>query len=360
MNSSCHIKAGREPGLPVPPRLQQPQYRVAASLLFLILLPVFAFSQSGWARQRTGSFAWLHSLFFLDQNRGWAVGSKGTILATTNAGNSWEPRSAATSDIIRDIFFIDENNGWLVCEKNVYDLKTKEEPRTYLKRTRDGGADWIRVDIKGIDVDARLTRTVFSSRTHGWTFGEGGLIFSTKDEGVTWTRVTSPTRHLLLGGIFVDDNRGWLVGAGSTIIQTADGGETWHQTQLPQINNSEVRFAATSFAGNRLGWAVGSSGLIFNTVNGGRTWQQQKSGVDVDLFDVRFLNGSEGWAVGAEGTIVRTSDGGTHWTRERSGTEHPLERVFFADRTHGWAVGFGGTIVAFVPAEAPKISKQIN
>lgn len=358
MNSSCDIKSGRDMELPARLRLQRSQHRIAAAILFLILLPGSAISQSGWARQRTGSFAWLHSLFFLDQNRGWAVGSKGTLLFTVNAGASWEPRSAATSDIIRDIFFIDEKNGWLVCEKNAYDLKTKEDPRTYLKRTSDGGSNWRRVDIKGIDVDARLTRAVFSSPTRGWTFGEAGLIFSTKDAGTTWTRITSPTRHLLLGGIFVDDNRGWLVGAGSTIIQTADGGETWHQTQLSQINSSEVRFAATSFVGNRLGWAVGSAGVIFNTINGGRTWQQQNSGVDVDLFDVRFINGSEGWAVGAEGTIVRTSDGGNHWTRERSDTEHPLERVFFADRNHGWAVGFGGTIVAYVPTEAPKISKQ--
>src|SRR4030095_9115247 len=122
------------------------------------------------------------------------------------------------------------------------------------------------------------------------------------------------------------------------------------------VENS-VRFAATSFVDNRLGWAVGSGGAVYRTINGGRTWQQQRSGVDVDLYDVKFLDAVEGWAVGAEGTIIYTSNGGLNWTTQRSNTSHPLERIFFADRTHGWAVGFGGTVVTYVRAEAPKLSR---
>lgn len=326
-------------------------------LLVLPLIPITAFAQSGWARQRTGSMAWLHSVYFLDQNRGWAVGSKGTFLETTDGGNSWKPKQVPTVDVLRDIYFIDHQNGWLVCEKNVYDLKGKNEPRTYLMQTINGGEDWKRVNIRGVDIDARLTRAVFSRGGRGWTFGEGGAIFTTRDAGANWTRLQSPTRHLLLGGIFIDDDRGWLVGAGATIIQTSDGGDTWHQSRLPQALEESVRFAATWFVDNRLGWAVGSGGSICRTVNGGRTWQQQNSGVDADLLDVKFLDAQEGWAVGSEGTIIYTNDGGQHWTTERSGTPHPLERIFFADRTHGWAVGFGGTIVAYVRAEAPRASR---
>ena len=118
-----------------------------------------------------------------------------------------------------------------------------------------------------------------------------------------------------------------------------------------------VRFAATSFVGNRLGWVVGSEGNIFRTINGGRTWQQQNSGVVTDLFDVKFVDALEGWAVGAEGTIIYTNDGGLHWTLEKSGTEHPLERIFFASRKHGWAVGFGGTVLRYVPADTSRLSK---
>jgi photosystem II stability/assembly factor-like uncharacterized protein len=301
--------------------------------------------------------AWLYSVFFHDQNRGWAVGSKGTLLVTNDGGSTWKQKHSSTTDLIRDIFFVDDQQGWLVVEKNIYDLKTKDDPRTYLMQTTDGGERWKRVDIKGIDVDARLVRAAFSRQGRGWIFGEGGAIFTTHDSGANWTKLTSPTRHLLLGGTFIDNDRGWIVGAGATIIQTSDGGDTWHVCRLPQAAENSVRFGATSFVDNRLGWAVGSNGSVYRTVNGGRTWQPQNSGVDVDLFDVKFLDAVEGWAVGEEGTIIYTNDGGLSWTTQRSGTSHPLERIFFADRTHGWAVGFGGTVVTYVRAEAPKLSR---
>lgn len=330
---------------------------LVSGFLLLLLVASTTLAQTGtWARQRAGTMAWLHSLFFLDQNRGWAVGSKGTLLQTVDGGNTWKVRSAATGDVIRDIFFIDERNGWIVCEVNAYQLKTKDDPRAYLMKTTDGGERWKRVEIEGFDVDAILVRAVFTRNGRGWAFGEAGSIYTTHDAGDTWTKLRSPTRRLLLGGMFVDDDRGWIVGAGATIIQTSDGGESWYQSLLPQVEKS-VRFTATSFIDNRNGWAVGSAGSVYRTVNGGRTWQRQDSTVDVDLFDVKFVDVLEGWAVGAEGTIIHTTDGGEHWTTERSGTQHPLERVFFTDRNRGWAVGFGGTVVAYLRNEALTTSK---
>lgn len=318
------------------------------SILLLLVVALPAFSQNGtWARQPAGTMAWLHAVYFIDQNRGWAVGSKGTVLQTLDGGNTWKARGASTDDVVRDIFFTDEKNGWLVCEVNVYQLKTRDEPRAYLMKTTDGGENWKRIEIEGFDVDSILVRAVFSSNGRGWTFGEAGSIYTTRDSGDTWTKLQSPTRRLLLGGMFVDDDRGWIVGAGATIIQTSDGGETWYQSTLPQVDKT-TRFTAATFVDNRKGWAVGSAGSVYQTVNGGRTWQRQDSTVAVDLFDVKFVDALEGWAVGAEGTIIHTGDGGEHWTTERSGTGHPLERVFFASRNRGWAVGFGGTVVAYL------------
>ena len=322
--------------------------KALTSVLLVLLVAATAFAQAGsWARQPAGTMAWLHSIFFIDQNKGWAVGSKGTLLQTLDGGNNWKPRGASTDDVVRDIFFIDEKNGWLVVEVNAYQLKTVDEPRAYLMKTTDGGDNWKRIEIKGFDIDAILVRAVFNRSGRGWTFGEGGSIYATQDAGDTWTKLRSPTRRLLLGGFFVDNDRGWIVGAGATIIQTSDGGDTWYQSTLPQVEKS-VRFTATSFVDNRKGWAVGSGGNVYSTDNGGRTWQRQESTVSVDLFDVKFVDAQEGWAVGAEGTIIHTSDGGQHWTTERSGTQHPLERVFFTNRNRGWAVGFGGTVVAYL------------
>jgi photosystem II stability/assembly factor-like uncharacterized protein len=267
------------------------------------------------------------------------------LLSTNDGGKSWQAKPQPTEDAIRDIYFADELQGWLLCERNIYDLRTNDEQRAYLMKTTDGGDHWKRLNLRGANVDARLMRALFSNGGRGWAFGEGGSIYTTRDSGATWNKLQTPTRYLLLGGVFIDENSGWLVGAGATILQTSDGGETWHQGRMPGA--SSVRFNAASFVDARYGWTVGSGGAIFRTINGGRSWQPQSSGVTADLFDVKFLDASEGWAVGAEGTLLHTRDGGLHWTVEPSATPHALERIFFTDRSHGWAVGFGGTIISY-------------
>ena len=328
-----------------------------SAFCLLIVSAAFA-SPSSWTKQRTGSLAWLHAVYFLDQDRGWAVGSRGTLLATRDSGKSWQAKPQPTEDAIRDIYFADELNGWLLCERNIYDLRTNDEQRAYLVKTTDGGEHWQRANLRGANVDARLMRALFSRNGSGWAFGEGGAIYSTRDSGASWTKLQAPTRYLLLGGDFIDENSGWLVGAGATILQTSDGGDTWHQGTSPAAKS--VRFNAVSFADVRRGWAVGSEGAIYRTVNGGRRWLPQTSGVTADLLDVKFLDAAEGWAVGAEGTLLHTSDGGRHWTSEPSATPHALERIFFTDRSHGWAVGFGGTIISYGTsngAEAPSLRR---
>jgi photosystem II stability/assembly factor-like uncharacterized protein len=326
-----------------------PRLRVAFSLVCLFVFSLTA-SAATWSRQSSGTLGWLHSVFFLDQKTGWAVGSKGALLTTTDGGATWKIQPRPTEDSLQDVYFQDKQIGWLVCEANIYELTTREAPRTYLMRTADGGANWEKVDVNGDDkkfgnVDTRLTRLIFSRKGHGWVFGEAGTAYTTTDAGKSWKRLQLPTRYLLLGGAFVDNDRGWLVGAGATILQTSDGGDTWHASRLTDV--AGVRFTATSFIDNRLGWAVGTGGRILRTINGGRTWTRQDAGITTDLLDVKFISDLEGWAVGSHGTVIRTFDGGSHWAAEPSATQHPLERIFITDRDHAWAVGFGGTIISY-------------
>jgi photosystem II stability/assembly factor-like uncharacterized protein len=321
------------------------QFLLAILALWVATPDIQAQPDGRWRRQPSGTLAWLQSVFFLNQDKGWIVGSRGTLMSTSDGGKTWQTQPRPTNDLLRDIYFTDELNGWLVCERNIYELKTKDDPRTFLMQTTDGGQHWERVNLTGKDADLRLVRAVFSRSGRGWAFGETGAVFVLRSAKAEWVRLNSPTRNVLLGGTFIDDHRGWIVGAGATILQTSDGGETWHLSRLASANN--VRFTATSFVDNRLGWAVGQAGTIFRTLNGGRTWQQLSSGVSADLYDVKFLDANEGWAAGAEGTVVHTRDGGLTWTVEPTGTEHQLERLSFSSRTNGWAVGFGGTIVSF-------------
>ncbi|HYY59604.1 MAG TPA: YCF48-related protein [Pyrinomonadaceae bacterium] len=326
-------------------------------MLVVLCATVASAASAAWSRQRTGTMAWLHAVYFLDEQRGWAVGGSGALLATTDGGQSWVVMRRPTDDALRDLYFADERHGWLVCERSIYLLKEKDEPRAYLMNTTDGGATWRRVDVSGMDADARLVRALFTGGGRAWAFGEAGALFATRDGGQSWVRQRVPTHHLLLGGAFLNGTEGWIVGAGATLLQTSDGGETWRAGTI--MGPSEVRFTAVSFVDRWRGWAVGGEGRVFATTDGGRNWRAQVSNVSADLYDVRFLDALEGWAVGAEGTVIHTKDGGRRWAREASGTTHPLERLFFVNRERGWAVGFGGTIIAYAPT-APKRPPELK
>jgi photosystem II stability/assembly factor-like uncharacterized protein len=347
--------------------------RLALRALLLLLAAHCSLltAAAAWVRQSSGTLAWLHAVYFLDESRGWAVGGKGTLLATVDGGAHWRAERSPTEDALRDIFFVDERTGWLVCERNIYQLTTKEEPRSYLLKTTDGGASWTRVEVMAsADADVLLVRVRFAGGERGWAFGEAGALYATTDGGATWQRQRVPTRHLLQGGVFLDAQRGWVVGAGSTLLQTTDGGATWNAGRLetpaaPQASSqanakasgaqaprastgaSSVRFNAVSFVNERRGWAVGASGAAYATTNGGRSWHALSTGVEADLFDVTFYDEREGRATGGGGTVIHTTDGGATWQTEPTGTSHPLERLFFSGRARGWAVGFGGTIIGF-------------
>lgn len=370
------------------------QRLMRAALPSFLLLP-FAFclspsAQAAWVRQKSGSFAWLHSVFFVG-GRGWAVGGKGALLETEDGGESWRVRRPVTEDALQDVFFTDERTGFVVCVRSVYSPMKVGEPRSYLLKTTDGGETWVRVDVVGAgEDDLQLARVRFADSRRGWVFGEEGALYATEDGGATWARLRVPTRHLLLGAQLSDGGRAWLVGAGQTILQTPDGGATWREGQVvslparfpstplsqpaqarsaaastkaqstaspPQAQPSgtlslaarspSLRLNAVSFADARRGWAVGANGAVLATADGGRTWAAQESGTESDLFDVKFFDAREGWAVGSGGAAIHTSDGGQTWRPEQTGTTHALERLFFEGRARGWAVGFGGTIIAF-------------
>ena len=332
--------------------------RVAYLLLLICCIAPQTFviaarrTQTGaWTRQRTANLAWLKSVHFIDARRGWAAGTGGALLRTTNGGADWEPLAPPTKDSILDLRFADELHGWLLCEPDQFSLKTIEQPRSYVLRTVDGGRTWARSEPTVDEPAARLTRLVFSDARAGWTFGELGSLYSTTDGGETWTRTRTASRTLILGGTFAGDRRGWLVGAGGIVRRTDDAGATWREARVgatantPPLNLSRERLYAVTFADARQGWAAGARGQIWATTNGGATWSRQESNADADLLDIACLDARRAWAVGANGTIVRTRDGGRTWVAEQSRTAHRLERVAALPDGTICAVGFGGTIL---------------
>lgn len=313
--------------------------------LFVLALTVFAYPaniRADWQKVKSNTLAWLHAVYFVNQNRGWIAGSNGTLLITEDGGSSWTATGKFTEDTIRDIYFSDENHGWLLAEKDIYGGGGQFSPSSILE-TSDGGKTWEKVKLEG-EGKERLVRIFFSKEGTGRTVGEAGTMFEMQHGAKVWKKQNIPVRYLLLDGSFLDQKKGLIVGGGGSAFFTEDSGNSWKPSVFAKKANAKLN--SVFFINRNIGWTVGANGKIYSTNNGGKLWRGQNSGVAQNLFDVFFMNTAEGWAVGDEGTILHTTTAGNIWEEVSSNTKHKLERVFFNGKKV-WVVGFGGTIMVY-------------
>lgn len=326
--------------------------KVFSRFIILSLIGILAQSANAeWVKQKSGTLAWLHSVYFVNQNRGWIVGSKGTYLETKDGGNTWTPKKGITQDNIRDIYFLDENTGWALCEQDIYGDAVSP---SYILKTTDGGIGWSNVDLEG-EGSERIARLFFSKDGRGWAVGEAGTVYEMTDGGQSWKKLTLPVRYLMLDGNFSSSTQGLIVGGRGSSLYTEDGGQTWNFSSFSR--KSETRLNSVFFTSAKTGWAVGAEGRIYTTINGGKFWREQNSNTKNDLLDVFFLNNAEGWAIGDNGTILYTKTAGNLWIELETNVAHKLEKIFFTGNK-GWAVGFGGTIMRYDPSLPNRVKPQ--
>src|SRR5215831_2685445 len=135
-----------------------PCLRVGLGLLLLsALCPLPSAFCSSWTRQPSGTMAWLHAVYFLDQNRGWIAGGNGTLLNTVDGGINWNRTVFTPRDTFTDVYFSNEAEGWLLAQRDQFKLKATERP-SYLLTTKDGGATWQRIVPASAEVNTRFTR----------------------------------------------------------------------------------------------------------------------------------------------------------------------------------------------------------
>src|SRR5690606_33923584 len=78
---------------------------------------IFTFSllassaHSQWIPQNSGTTERFLTVFFLDQNYGWAGGNEGCIVKTTNGGTDWTYFSIGTKYTVHAIHFVDTLKG---------------------------------------------------------------------------------------------------------------------------------------------------------------------------------------------------------------------------------------------------------
>lgn len=310
---------------------------IGLAICLLLFQPVDA----AWEKQDAKTFAWLHDVFFLDEDRGWISGSNGEFIHTVDGGRTWLRDKKFTEDTIRGIHFFDEKNGLLLCERDVFTLGS--DSPSYLLTTNDGGKTWKVLNFSDA-FRKRITKLFFYGDNSGFAVGEAGTLLSITGADPVIKKLPSPAEYLLNDGYFADNFRGAIVGGAGTILFTDDAGVSWKRSFIAGKDNKKLN--TVFFLNASTGWAAGADGLIYQTVNGGKAWRKQKSGVSNDLTGVFFNDSANGWAIGEGGTILRSSTAGNVWERVNVKTKHRLEKIIFSGN-RGWIVGFGGTILFY-------------
>ena len=246
----------------------------------------------------------LYHIYFMDENAGYIIGGRGTILKTEDGGKTWA-RKMARSD--------NPNPG------------------------RRGGG--IRANLMGIQM---------ISETTGFIAGSENTILKTTDGGETWMGSSErarvgETRNNLEGLWFVSPTMGWVIGSFGTLMHTTNGGETWEKRD-PGFDNN---LFGIHFLDENTGWICGQEGLILHTTDGGATWNQQKTESYDDLHDIIFVDAMVGWAVGGFNSVLHTTDGGQTWTVSNIPGAANLKGVHATDQNNCWTINDWGVIAGY-------------
>jgi photosystem II stability/assembly factor-like uncharacterized protein len=302
---------------------------------FLLLILIFtvinaAFSQN-WIKQEANTSSNLQDLFFVTHNKGFIVGTNGTLLQTTNGGLDWSIIPFNSTKNLRSIYFTDSLKGFLVSDYELY-------------KTEDGGQTWIsQYSINGRDIH-------FVDQDTGYVFGNQKIL-TTNDGGLTWSSLNPPNNPIHDGGTAIDSKTFFVWGAYGVVDKSTDGGLSWQYVYGSSTRNLYDIF----FVNDSIGYLAGgenahgsTSGILNKTINKGEDWSidcLQPGSSFKHLLSIYFVNEQLGFVVGKEGNIGKTTDSGNTWTKLNSPTNYSLNKVFFLDSLIGYSVGANGTIL---------------
>lgn len=311
--------------------------------------------------QITSTDASLRGLHVVDENIVWASGSKGTVLVSTNGGETWNENSVpgAEENDFRSLHAWDEkramvfgvagpdfgyktkNGGelWEVIfrdttkglffnslkfadEQNGLAVSDPIDGKFFVLRTEDGGENWERIeDIPNVEdgeanFAASNTCIEYLPSGKAWiaTGGKAARVFYSGDFGKSWEVVKTPMiRGLSSSGIFsisfINDMEGVIVGGiydqpeinQNIAAYTVDGGLTW----LPSVTMPlEYRSCVQQVADveNTFSFAIGKTGCDIS-IDNGISWQFLN---ETGFYAFRAVPGEMiGFAAGAEGKISK-------------------------------------------------------
>jgi photosystem II stability/assembly factor-like uncharacterized protein len=315
-----------------------------------------------WELTPTGSQARLRGLSAVSPDVAWASGSLGTVLRTTDGGQTWQSVGPPGTEALqfRDIEAFDSMNAVILS------IGTGTDSRVYV--TSDGGASWT-LAFTNDEPTAFYDCMTFFDRNHGLALSDpvGGFfrLISTSDGGRSWEVVDAdmppalPAEFAFAASgqclVSVGKKNAWFATGGDAearVFRSADGGQSWQVSSTPIPSSPSAGIFALAFRDKEHGLAVGGDFLVpavapdhlALTEDRGRSWELADDAPNEYRSGAHWVDNRAAIVVGPTGSDA-SFDRGETWARFDSGS---FDTVDCTDDGACWASGEQGRVARLV------------
>ena len=296
-------------------------------VLTLVLLNFCVFGQTqnwDWINPYpTGAL--INQTFFLNEQKGFAIGDAGTFLRTDDGGTTWEAVDPGIYLNLVKISFSDSLNGRVIGFNPISGIQA-------FLRTTDGGTTWVQYSVSSFGVYP--LDMYFVNSQYGWYLGDQNKLFKTSDGGQTWLDKSLSSPDIFLRVRFRNENDGYLFGfsyANSSrfcIARTSNGGSSWDFDFGPYIGES----CHPELVNDSTSMIVNSSGFILRSTDFCNSWTFKMNYPISQFNSVDFLDDNYGIIGSDSGNVLLTSDGGTSWNNINTGLEAGIYSIQYLNQ----------------------------
>jgi photosystem II stability/assembly factor-like uncharacterized protein len=232
-----------------------------------------------------------------------AVGDRGHILYSDDQGATWTQAKVPTRQLLTSVFFADDQHGWAVGHD------------AQILASEDGGATWTK-QFEDLKRESPLLDVWFQDVNSGFAVGAYGALLATTDGGKHWEdasdRLDNEDQYHLNGIAAVKDAGLFIVGEQGSMFRSADWGQTWEKLEGP-YEGSLFGVIGTAQANTLL--AYGLRGNLFRSTDFGTTWEPvelkaARGALEFGLSGATLLDDGSIVIVGNGGSVIRSNDNG--------------------------------------------------
>jgi photosystem II stability/assembly factor-like uncharacterized protein len=220
-----------------------------------------------------------------------AVGERGTVLLSDDAGEHW--RQAQTVPVrvtLTSVHFVNERTGWAAGHLGV------------ILRSDDAGQSWVK-QLDGQQAAQAVAAAVATSARElsDERAQRNALRFAEEGPDKPFFDID-----------FADAQHGLAVGAYNLAFATADGGKTWQPALHRLPNPKSLHLYGVRYVGDKV-YVVGEQGLLHKSDDACTTFNALVSPYKGSYFGLLAARSGSLIAYGLRGNAVRSTDQGEHW-----------------------------------------------